>query len=213
MRALTLSFLFFAIGCGGSDDTSTTDPTDTGSSTADSTAGGDTKSDTATGDTVMGGDTKPGDTGGTTMDAAGVVCGSAVCDKTQVCCASGDPDSGFALTCVSGMMCPDGGAALKCDGPEDCPTGAGICCAEVNVEGTIPSCTFSSGVAECRATCNSMIPTMCPAKATVRRCHKKSECTESGYTKCCKFESGGTTAQFCANDTIALFAAECDTVP
>lgn len=207
MRAITLSFVLFAIGCGGSDDSSTTTETDTGSVSTDSTAGDTAKGDTAKGDTATGGDTSASDTA-TEMDAAGVVCGSKTCGTGETCCASGDPDSGFMLECVKGT-CPDGGAALKCDGPEDCPAGAKICCAEVKVEGSGFSCTFKSGVAECRATCNSMIPMMCPGDATVRRCHAKADCTESGYTKCCLFESGGTSAEFCASDLVALAAKSC----
>jgi len=98
---------------------------------------------------------------------------------------------------VTGTSCPDGGATISCDGPEDCSAGAGICCAEVNVEGSLPSCTFKTGVSECRGTCNSNIPTSCPSIATVRRCHKHTECTEAEYNKCCEFSSGGTSATFC----------------
>lgn len=209
MRALTLSLVLLAIGCGSSEDTNTVPTeTDTGAksdSTAADTGGG---ADTSTGTDGSGGDTTTTDDTGSSGDGAGVVCGSTTCTTGEVCCASGDPDVGFMLSCVKGT-CPDGGAALKCDGPEDCPTGAKICCAEVDVTGTFPSCSFNSGVAECRATCASNIPTMCPSKATVRRCHEKADCPESGYSKCCLFESGGTSAEFCASDLVALAAKSC----
>jgi hypothetical protein len=205
MRALTLSLALLAFGCGGSDDSpGVVTEADTG-----------TKTDSTAGDSTMPGDTgaPPADTGTASEtsgeDAAGIKCGSAVCGTGEVCCASGNPDAGFMLACTKGS-CPDGGSTLACDGPEDCPAGAKICCAEVVVEGTLPDCTFNSGVAECRATCNSNIPTMCGgSKATVRRCHAKADCTETGYTKCCLFKSGGTEAEFCASDIVALAADSC----
>ena len=190
--------ILFAVGCGSSDDAGPTPATDSGTSDATTDSA---KSDAAN-DT--GGDTGSGDTG-TTMDAAGVVCGSEVCGTGQVCCASGDPDSGFMLACVTGMACPDGGAALKCDGPEDCPTGAKICCAEVAVEGSGFACTFKTGVAECRGTCNTMVPASCPNTATVRRCQKHADCTEAETTNCCEFSSGGSTAKFCTPDWMTGF--------
>jgi hypothetical protein len=45
--------------------------------------------------------------------------------------------------------------------------------------------------------------------ATVRRCHKPSDCTEPEYNKCCLFESGGTSAEFCANAIVSLAAVSC----
>lgn len=207
MRALTLScFLVLAIGCGGSDDSNDVTITDTGTAKTDSTTG-DTKPDTAITDTGMAAETTVTDTPAG-EDTKGVTCGDKVCGTEETCCVSGNPDAGFKLACIKGA-CPDGGASLKCDGPEDCPTGAKICCAEVDVEGSGLDCTFSSGVAECRGTCNSVLPMMCPGKATVRRCHAKADCTESGFTKCCLFESGGTTAEFCSSDLVALAAKSC----
>lgn len=204
------SFLFatllFAVGCSSSDTTETPAPADTGGSGSDATT------DTAKPDTGGATDAPKSDTStstdtGPAEDAAGIKCGSAVCGTGQVCCASGDPDSGFTLTCAA--SCPDGGATLSCDGPEDCPTGAKTCCATVNVEGSGLACTFKTGVAECRGVCNSMIPTGCPGTATVRRCHAAADCTETGYKKCCLFESGGTSAEFCASDLVALAAVSC----
>jgi hypothetical protein len=203
------SFLFalfassmFAVGCSSADTNVPIGPADTGSDATIDTG----KADTSGADTGKA-DTKASDTAMPMEDAAGIKCGDKVCGMGQVCCASGDPDSGFMLTCAT--SCPDGGAELKCDGPEDCPTGAKICCAEVKVEGTFPGCTFKTGVAECRGTCASSIPTTCPSTATVRRCHSNADCTEGEYNKCCLFESGGTSAEFCANSVASLIATSC----
>ena len=203
------SFLFASIllaaGCGSDDTETPATPADTGTradATADTGAKTDSAVDSATSETTT------TDTGTTEEDAAGIKCGDKVCGMGQVCCASGDPDSGFMLACATGS-CPDGGSTISCDGPEDCPTGAKICCAEVKVEGSGLMCTFKTGVAECRGTCASKIPTGCPDSATVRRCHGPADCTESGYKKCCLFESGGTSAEFCASDLVALAAVSC----
>lgn len=189
--------LLFALGCSGSDDSTPAAPADSGSV--------DATTDTKPG---PGADTGPNTTDtGTTEDSAGIKCGEKVCGTGQVCCVNGDVDSGFDLACAA--SCPDGGASLSCDGPEDCAAGAGICCAEVDVGGSGLACTFKTGVAECRASCASSIPTMCPGKAKVRRCHKKSDCAEADYANCCEFESGGTSATFCVADWMKLAAAGC----
>lgn len=189
------------VGCGSSGSEGDTVAADTGTADApvDSKADTGTKTD-ATTDTG----TPPVDAGG---DTAGVKCGDAVCGTGQVCCAT--TDSGGAVTLACGSSCPDGGGLIACDGPEDCPAGASICCAEVNVTGTAPACTFKSGVTECRAKCDSNIPLTCPSKATARPCHKASDCPESGYPNCCEFENAGTTATFCADDTMKLVAVGC----
>lgn len=199
--SLVLFACLIVVGCGSSDpETTPTPAADTGVATDA------TKSD-AKSDTGATSDSSTADTGAADVGTAGVKCGSAVCPEGQVCCAAGAVDSGFAFTCAT--SCPDGGGVLACDGPEDCKAGASICCAEIDVTGTLPSCDFKSGVADCRATCTSNIPLSCPSKATVRPCHKASDCTESAYANCCEFESGGTSATFCANDTMKFLAIGC----
>lgn len=190
------------VGCGSSGSEGATVAADTG-------AAGDATGDGAKTDT--GAKTDATTDTGTPVDAAGdtagVKCGDAVCGSGQVCCAA--TDSGGTVTLACATSCPDGGGLIACDGPEDCAAGAPICCAEVNVTGTAPACTFKSGVTECRAKCDSNIPLTCPSKATARPCHKAADCPESGYANCCEFENGGTTATFCADDTMKLVAVGC----
>jgi len=202
---MRLPFVFaaclVALGCSSTETSGGTTPTDSGQTSDTGKADSGTKTDSST---VADTGKPPSDAG---EDTAGIKCGSAVCGTGQVCCAAGDADAGFTFTCAA--TCPSGGGVIACDGPEECKTGAPICCAEVIVEGTAPACTFKSGVAECRSTCPSNIPLTCPTKATVRPCHKGSDCTETGYLNCCEFESGGSSATFCADDTMKFLAIGC----
>lgn len=196
--SLVLSALIF-LGCGSSDSGGSV-VTDTGTS-GDATTDAKTDSGSKTDGTVS--DTKS-DAG---EDTKGVKCGDTTCGTGQVCCATSLSDGGVSFGCAT--SCPDGGGLVACDGPEDCPAGSPICCAEVDVSGTSPACTFKNGVTECRSTCPSNIPLTCPTKATARPCHKASDCPESAYANCCEFEGSGTTATFCANDTMKLLAIGC----
>lgn len=203
-----------SLGCSSSTSSETPSGDDAGTDaqTSDGTAA-DTgsKSDSTTGDTASASDTASGSEGGsdTMTDAAGVVCGDkGVCMSGETCCAS-PTAGGVNFTCVKGG-CPDGGAAILCDGPEDCMGATPICCAEADVTGTFPSCGFKSGVADCRATCTSMVTPSCPSKATVRPCHTSDNCPEPGYPKCCEFSSpSGDTATFCAPTYLESYATAC----
>ncbi|MGZ3422052.1 MAG: hypothetical protein ACXVEE_29550 [Polyangiales bacterium] len=195
----------FAVGCGNSvDETGGTPSGDTGTASGDSSTTTDSSSSTDSTTTTDTGSTTT-ETGGTSDtdvgDVKGVNCGGTVCASDEVCCASAG-GGGATFTCTKGS-CPDGGATISCDGPEDC-TGGKICCAEVDVTGSGLSCGYKSGVADCQATCNTMIPTGCPGKATVRPCHVAADCTESGYKNCCTLSGMGTSATFCAPDFAKL---------
>lgn len=196
---LPLAFVALLLASGCSSTTTSNGETPA----TDSGAAVDTgKADAAKADSTA--DSAP-DGGG--ADAAGVTCGGTFCPSGKLCCAAGDVDAGFSFTCAS--SCPDGAAIIACDGPEDCKTGGPICCAEVLVEGLSPACSFKAGVANCRAACVSNIPLTCPTEATVRPCHKAADCPESAYPNCCEFESGGTSATFCADDTMKFVAVNC----
>lgn len=177
---------------------------DTGVPDASLDANTDANSDAAKPDSAKSDASDAGGDGST----VGVKCGDAVCGVGQVCCASGDADAGFTMTCAA--SCPSGSATLACDGPEDCKSAAPICCAEIETEGTSPACTFSKGISECRTTCASAMPEGgCPGTATVRPCHKPADCTDPKYPFCCEFSGGGTSATFCADDLLKFFADGC----
>lgn len=203
----------FVVGCGGStsDDVPSDQQQDTGSATEDSSTVTDSSTATDSSTTTTDSSTTTDDsattmTDGGAGDVKGVDCGGKVCGDGEVCCASAAM-GGATFTCTKGS-CPDGGATITCDGPEDC-SGGKICCAEADVTGSGFMCGFKSGVADCRATCNTMIPTMCPGKATIRPCHAAADCTEAGYKNCCAFSGGGGSATFCAPDLIKAFASKC----
>jgi hypothetical protein len=193
------------IGCGSSGEDSSPAPAVDGGATTD--AANEVGKDASSTDAGTSKDTGSAvDAGAADVGTAGVKCGSEVCPDGQVCCVSGDADAGFGFKCATSCS---GGAALACDGPEDCKSGTPICCATVNVTGMLPACDFKSGAAECKTSCDSNIPLSCPSTAIVRPCHKPSDCPEPGYANCCEFESGGTSATFCANDTLKFLAIGC----
>jgi len=212
MRALSLAWVLLAIGCGGSDPAVADEFDDGGNGgadtvTDDTASGEDAALDAPVVDDAASSDTRAEDsskdTGASVPDAAQVACGSATCAPDETCCSSGAPP--FTYACVKGKSCPDGSGTLACDGPEDCSGGA-ICCADVRLETT---CSPSVRTAECRSSCFNMGPTPCPGNVRLRRCRAKADCTQPGYTKCCVFETAGTSTELCANDGTASYAKSC----
>lgn len=211
MRLGTLAFVVALAAC----SSSTEEPAPGGATDSGTTDG--SASDVAADTNAGGGDTSapsdsaaPTDTGGgadaAPVDAAGVTCGDTVCAVGQVCCVT---PSGSSLSFKCDSSCPDAGGTIACDGPEDCSSGAPICCADVEVTGTFPSCAFKTGDASCKTSCTTNLPTTCPAKATVRACKKEADCTEPSFKNCCEFTDGTNSATFCAPDYMLSFATVC----
>lgn len=208
MRVLSFLLMSLSIGCGGAhadlmdefDEAGSPDSAIDDDASADDAAP-EAAIEAALPETSLADAPRP-DSGTSVADAAQVVCGSVVCAADEVCCAN----AAYAYQCVKGKSCPDGSGTIACDGPEDCPASAGSCCADVRLGA---ACSPSVGAAECRASCFNMGPTPCPGTVKLRRCRAKADCTQPGYTRCCLFESGGTSTELCSNDGIVSFAKSC----
>jgi hypothetical protein len=202
-----------AIGCSSSSEATGPSPKDSGGTQVDGAPDGSLDGADAVADGTDafadGADAVADDADGATdapIDAAGVICGASTCPVGQVCCVN-PTDAGFSFTCATSC---DAGATLSCDGPEDCPSAAPFCCANVDVVGTPPSCTLTSGNAACAETCATSFVLNCPSKATVRACKKAADCTEPAFSNCCTFSDGaGTTATFCAPNYMLSLAEKC----
>ncbi len=213
MRLGTLAFVFVLAACSSSEEPAPAAPADTGTDDA-STA--DVATDAPTPDTSSDTATTPDDTGSTAdtappEDAAGVKCGESVCPVGEVCCVT--PGAGGSLSFACDTSCSDAGGTISCDGPEDCSSSAPICCANITITGSFPTCEFKAGDASCKSTCDSNIPTSipssCPSAATARACKKKGDCTEASYSECCEVSDGANTATVCVPDWMTAFGITC----
>jgi hypothetical protein len=101
---------------------------------------------------------------------AGVVCGTATCTGTDVCCSEGIPP---AQTCVAEGTC--GGSEIECDGPEDCGNNQ-RCCGSGGIGNGGVSCQTGGG--QCQA----------------ELCHTAADCSTNG-DMCCETLLGASLCQ------------------
>lgn len=109
--------------------------------------------------------------------AVGVMCGTAMCASTEVCCITrGAGGMMVSADCTAPTACT--GASVSCDGPEDCASGE-ACCGSGGPGGM--------GTAACTP------DAMC---GFIRLCHVTSDCPNPG-DMCCPFMGASVCSPRC----------------
>lgn len=114
----------------------------------------------------------------------------------------GTKDVSVSIDCLKPADCVDGGDPDAAYPPADAGV---VCCATVQTSGGFPQCSLDSISTACAtpANCPSSVSFQSCTTDTLRACHAASECTETQYNMCCKFQTDAGTAQVCANQLIA----------
>jgi hypothetical protein len=106
--------------------------------------------------------TPPEQAGGDAGTDASLMCGTKICEASQVCCVTKAP---LNATCIEPSMFQSLGCeklALPCFKPTDCPPGI-ACCAMINADGT--------GTVSCR------VQSLCvPSASTYVACASDGDC-------------------------------------
>ena len=115
----------------------------------------------------------PGNDAGTTT---GVMCGTAVCGASEVCCITRGAGGMMAsAACTAAGACT--GIAASCDGPEDCATGEACC-------GTGGATGMGSAACTPEAMCGF-----------IRLCHVAADCNAGDM--CCPFMGANVCSPRC----------------
>jgi hypothetical protein len=99
----------------------------------------------------------------------------------------------------------DSGSPFECQSPAECADAgtdgeAAYCCGNIEIT---QSCTVGKASSSCAAksTCPTNIQAACGTIATVHACASPSDCDESAYPKCCRFQSN--QPMFCVGAPLA----------